>query len=152
MSRMHVVGAFVMAACVAWPVAALTQGAAKGAAIYDPATEFTTTGTIVQVLSAADASGLVGVHVEVKTDTGKLKVHIGPALFIGENNFWFQADDQIELTGSTVSHTGAAAVWARVIKKDGKTLTLRNERGAPLWKADGGKDSDGCGVAHPPMD
>jgi hypothetical protein len=150
MFRRHLVGALVVVGCVAWAGPARAQAGARASIAYDAATEFTTTGTIAQVLSGADETGLVGVHVEVKTDTGKLKVHVGPALFIGENNFWFQADDKIELIGSTVGHGGTAAVWARVIKKDGKTLTLRDQSGVPLWKADGRK-GDGCGVAHPPM-
>jgi hypothetical protein len=42
-------------------------------------------------------------------------------------------------------------LWARLIRKGSKTLALRNENGAPLWKVDAAIDADGCGVAHAPV-
>lgn len=136
----------IVAACLALPLGALAQEL-KTADRYDRALERTATGIILQVIGATGTDGTVGVHLNVKADDAVLKVHVGPALFVGENNFWFQIDDKIEITGADVTRDGITALWARQIVKDGKTLKLRDDNGAPLWKTTA-DDPDGCGVSH----
>ena len=58
-------------------------------------------------------------------------MHLGPAMFIGMNNFSFLMDDQVLVTGSFVSHGGDMALWAREVHKRAKTLTLRGPDGRP---------------------
>lgn len=145
--------------CLAWAAAAFAQppapsrveGPVKVAGRYDPAAEITIKGTVIAVISTRSAGDVVGVHMEVTTDRGMVKVHLGPALFIGENNFWFLCEDQVAITGAMVSHGGSTALWGRTITKGGKTLALRSDRGEPLWKVEGQLDPDGCGIAHPPV-
>jgi hypothetical protein len=118
---------------------------------YDRAAEATVTGTVEQVLSAPAPDGVIGVHLIVKTDRGLVKVHVAPALFIGQNNFWFEFEDQVAIIGARVRGADQATLWARAISKGSKMLRVRNEDGVPLWKIDGDADADGCGVRHAPM-
>jgi hypothetical protein len=124
----------------------------KAAGRYEPNAERTYGGVVTTVISVAGADGTVGVHLNLKTATGSLvKVHLGPAMFIGMNNFSFLADDFILVTGAEVSHDGEEAVWARQVSKNGQTLVLRSADGTPRWPFATADDPDGCGVSHDPV-
>jgi hypothetical protein len=141
-----IVRTVIMSACVAWAAASFAQNP-KAPAKYEPSTEQTVSGIITQVVSVSGPDDTVGVHLNVKTADATVRVHVAPALFIGENNFWFQIDDQVSITGANVLHDGDVALWARLLTKEGKTLKIRNDDGTPLWKTEPA-DADGCGVAH----
>jgi hypothetical protein len=135
---------------VAATAAAQSPGTAPGR--YDPAKEVSYTGIITGVVSVAGPDGTVGVHVNLQVDTGTIvKVHFGPAMFIGMNDFFFFADDPILVKGAYVMHDGEVALWARQVSKNGKTLTLRNDDGTPRWPFATADDPDGCGVPHGPV-
>ena len=119
---------------------------------YDPKVEATYAGVIAGVISVVGPDGNVGVHLDLKTATGTIvKVQLGPAIYIGMNNFSFFADDLIMVKGAYVSHDGDVAVWAREVSKGGNTLALRGPDGAPRWPLVTAEDPDGCGVAHVPV-
>ena len=137
------------ALCVTATIA-LAQPPAPGK--YDPAVEASYGGVITGVVSVVAPDGTVGVHLNLKTATGTtVRVHLGPAVFIGMNNFSFFADDLVLVRGAYVSHDGDVAVWARQVSKDGKTLALRDENGTPRWTQATAEDPDGCGVSHAPV-
>ena len=132
--------------------AATSAAQTKVAGQYDPNAERSYGGVVTSVISIAGPDGTVGVHLNLKTATGTIvKVQLGPAMFIGMNNFSFLADDLILVTGADVSRGGEAAVWARQVSKAGKTLVLRDADGAPRWPSATGEDPDGCGVSHDPV-
>ncbi len=119
---------------------------------YDPAAERTYGGVVTSVISVASADGTVGVHLNLKTATGTVvRVHLGPAIFIGMNNFSFMVDDLILVTGADVRHAGEDAVWARQVSKEGHTLVLRSTDGTPRWPLATADDPDGCGLSHDPV-
>ena len=119
---------------------------------YDPAAETTYAGVVTSVISVASPDGTIGVHLNLKTATGSVvKIQIGPAVFIGMNNFSFLVDDLILVTGAGVSHAGEQAVWARQVSKGGHTLVLRSADGTPRWPLATADDPDGCGVSHDPV-
>lgn len=134
----------------AWTMCSAAILAQSGSVTYDPAEEMTLSGTILHVVSIPAADG-VGVHFDLKTPDGLVNVHVSPALYIGQSNFWFFADDVIEIAGVKTFVDGNRSFVARSIKKaDGKALMLRGPDGKPLWTpaVDG---TDGCGVAHPAL-
>jgi hypothetical protein len=132
--------------------AASSAQTGKAASRYDPASERTYGGVVTSVISVAGADGTIGVHLNLKTATGSVvKVHLGPAVFIGMNNFSFLVDDLVLVTGADVSHAGEEAVWARQVLKEGHTLVLRSADGAPRWPLATVDDPDGCGVSHDPV-
>ena len=142
----------VLIVSLACSAAAFAQAAGKAPdARYDRTAEVQASGIITGVISAPAPDGPVGVHLQVKTATGIINVHVGPALFIGDNNFYFFADDQVQVTGALVGHGIDAAMWARTVTKGGKTLILRNEDGTPRWTLATAEDPDGCGVPHAPI-
>jgi hypothetical protein len=135
---------------VATTAAAQPPGTAPGN--YDPNAEFSYGGIVDSVIAVAGPDGTVGVHLNLKTGAGTIvKVHLGPAIFIGMNNFFFLSDDQILVKGAYVIHDGDVALWARQVSKGGKTLTLRSPDGAPRWPFATADDPDGCGVSHLPV-
>jgi len=92
---------------------------------YDKSRETMVSGPIRYVISGASQDGVVGVHIELKTPSGPVRVALGPALFIASK--------------------------ARTITKDGKNfLVLRDEDGTPRWER-ATDDPDGCGVSHAPI-
>jgi hypothetical protein len=114
---------------------------------YNKANEITVNGTVRYVLSAASPDGVVGVHLEVTTPTGPVRIALGPAMFIASNNYYFFVDEKVYIVGAKVGKSGE--LWARAISKDGKNfLVLRNDDGTPKWSE---ADEDGCGVAHAPI-
>jgi hypothetical protein len=119
---------------------------------YDPSSEQTYQGVITSVIATRAADGTVGVHLDLQTTAnGMLRVHLGPAIFIGMNDESFFAGDAVVLTGAFVSHDGETALWARQVTKNGKTLTLRGPDGTPRWPFATADDPDGCGVTHAPV-
>ena len=124
--------------------------AAQTGVRYDRSTETTVAGTIKVLVSYAAPDGSVGVHFDLKTDNGMVNVHVGPAAYFGQQNFWFFADDSNEVIGSRVSMGGVTSIWPKTIVKGSARLVLRTDDGTPRWSpaADG---TDGCGVAHPAL-
>jgi len=130
-------------------LAATAMVAAQAPARYDRTHEQTLSGTIKAVASYPAGDGAVGVHIDLKTADGLVDVLIGPAMFIGIENFWFFAEDPLVVTGARVG--GAEGpVWARTIQKGSTTLVLRTEDGTAKWPG-GDNGIDGCGVNHLPL-
>jgi len=123
--------------------------AAQSPRRYDRAAERAISGTIKSVGSFPAVDGQVGVHIDLKTADGLVEVRVAPAAFIGENNFYFFADDPIVVIG-TREPASDGAVWAKAIQKGSQVLVLRTDAGVPKWKpaTDG---IDGCGVMHLPL-
>jgi len=133
-------------------VALAAQNPAGATRQYDPSAEQPYQGVITGVIATTGPDGTVGVHLNLQTSGGVvLKVHLGPAIFIGMNDASFFVDEAIALTGAFVNHDGEVAVWARQVTKNGKTLTLREPDGTPRWPFATADDPDGCGVPHAPV-
>ena len=128
----------------------LEESSTPGGRGYDDAAETSIAGTIKRVATFQDAAGTVAVHLDLQTAEGLVSVHLAPAMFMGKNNFWFFADDGVEIIGARTVHDGNAAVWAKAIQKGRTVLVLRSADGTPKWTppTDG---TDGCGVDHPPL-
>ena len=125
--------------------------AAQGGGKYDLSAEKTYTGSIKTVVSFAAPDGSVGVHFDVKTDDGKIvSVHVGPALYVGMQNFFFFAEDKVQIVGVRTTYDGNVFIAARSIQKGDNVLVLRDETGKPKWTGEDG-GIDGCGVNHIPL-
>ncbi len=72
-------------------------------------------------------------HLELKTESGTLDVHLRPSAFLSSKGFQFAKVDQVEVTGSKATFQGHEAIIAREVRKGGKVLTLRNAQGIPEW-------------------
>jgi hypothetical protein len=114
---------------------------------YHRTAETTITGTIKAVVAFPAPDGSVGVHFDLKTADGLVSVHVGPALYIGQQNAYFFADDQIEIIGARMNEDDNTAIWAKAIQKGSSLLVLREADGTPKWDSTG-DGTDGCGVDH----
>src|SRR5262245_52581154 len=118
---------------------------------YDPAREVSASGVVRYVISTTASDGTVGVHLELRTIDGPVRVHLAPAMFLGTNNFSVFTDDTVAVRGAKVTRDGETAIWARLVIKDGRTFVLRDENGTPRWPRATDDDPDGCGITHAPV-
>lgn len=110
-----------------------SAGPRQGMAKYDPKTETTIQATVEEVKQITGNRGWSGTHLMVRTETGTLEVHVGPAAYIASQQFSFAKGDKIEVTGSKVKLQDGDVLLAREITKDGKSLVLRDAQGFPKW-------------------
>ena len=122
----------LLAVFVSAVLAQAQRGSGMGMPNYDPKTETTVAGA-VQEVQQHQMMGHQGTHLIVKTNTGELEIHLGPSSYLTQHQFSFAKGDQVEVAGSMVKMGGKDALLARQIKKDGKTLVLRNAQGIPAW-------------------
>jgi sporulation protein YlmC with PRC-barrel domain len=105
---------------------------------FNPSTVKTITGTVESVGSfkpeGAPAGATGGLRLRVKTTDGQtMIVYAGPISFAEQKDFYVMPGDQITITGSEAKMRGRSVLLASELKKDGKTLELRDKSGKPLW-------------------
>jgi hypothetical protein len=108
-------------------------GMGPGSRPYDSKTETTVRGTVEEVRTVTGRHGWNGLHLSLKTASGTLDIHVGPASYVASKKFELAKGDEIEVTGSRIRVDGADAIVARQIRKGDETLTLRNADGVPMW-------------------
>ncbi len=108
-----------------------------GGPLYDVKSEVKITGTVQEVQQFSGRSGGTGTHLVLSTDAGTLDVHVGPTAYIAQQQFSFAKGDSIEVLGSKINLSGTDTLLAREITKGGKTLSLRDKDGFPLWSGRG---------------
>jgi len=138
-------GLALAAALLASPLAAAADGAgpcrdgrgprARGARLYDTKTVTTVSGEVAAVEEAGRRGR--GLHLQLKTASGTLPVHLGPAWFLKEQGLALAPGDPLEVTGSQVTFDGKAVLIAQVVKKGGQALALRDLQGVPVWAGHG---------------
>ena len=112
-------------------------GAGRSMPRYDPKTEVTVTGTLEDVQLHPGHHAGTGTHLILRTNSGTMEVHVGPTAYIEKQQFSFTKGDQVEVVGSRVKIDGSDALLARQISRGGKTLSLRDQTGVPLWSGKG---------------
>lgn len=100
---------------------------------YDKKTEVTLTGTVESVMEVPGTGGMSGTHLELKTETETIHVHLGPTAFVAKQGVAFAQHDHVSVTGSRIKGEGFEAILARSVKTGDKTITLRDEKGMPRW-------------------
>lgn len=100
---------------------------------YDLASEVTVIGTVEVVTSLQGRGYGSGTHVTLKTSTGNIEVHFGPARYLEREKFTLAKGDQIEVKGAKKRFGTMETITARIVKKGEQTLTLRDEQGFPMW-------------------
>jgi hypothetical protein len=76
-----------------------------------------------------------GTLLVVKTDTGTVLVHVAPASFLKEIDASFSKGDQVEVVGAKAPNAVEEEILAREITVGTNTVTLRDNRGIPVWAA-----------------
>lgn len=140
MKRLHTCTGWLAAVLLSLPPAALAQrpeiGRKAGMPRYNTATEAKLQGAVEKVLQEPHHR-MTGLHLTVRTSQGVKEVWLGPSQFVSGKGFSFAPGDQIEITGSPLAVDGTEVIIAREIIKGGKTLTLRDAQGRPVWAGRG---------------
>lgn len=102
--------------------------------MYDVSKVETVNGVVLSVDRITMAKGMPdGIGVTLKTEKGNMPIHLGPAWYIENQEEMIFEEDQIEVIGSRIDYQGKPALLAATVTKDDKMLTLRDEKGLPMW-------------------
>lgn len=101
---------------------------------YNPRTVEVIKGDVVSVERAGQDGAGRGLLLHVKTAKETIDVKLGPKKYVESQQFSFQANDKVEIKGSRVSINGTPTIIAAEVKKNNKTLKLRDDSGAGLWR------------------
>ncbi len=101
---------------------------------YDQSTVTTISGTIQSVDTLSGRGGNFQlIQLTVKDTSGTIAVNIGPAFYLDQQKILFKVGDAVEVTGSKVQFNGTDVILAAQVKGGGKTITLRDDSGRPVW-------------------
>jgi hypothetical protein len=102
--------------------------------LYDVKTVATISGEVTSVHEMTPFKGMGrGVHLMLKTDTGTISVHLGPAWYVEHQDTNIAAGDKIEVKGSRITYEGKPTIIAAEIHKGSEVLMLRDANGIPMW-------------------
>ncbi len=112
------------------PAARPSQTAMRSLA-YNPTQEIVVEGTVLDY-SAASATPPIGAHVVLQTANGPIDVHLGAASFLQAHNFSLAKGDTVRIVGVNSTTSGRSVFLARVVQKNGQSVTVRTPNGALL--------------------
>ena len=100
---------------------------------YDTTNEIKIKGVVEEVREVP--GNFEGTHLVVKTETTTVLVHVAPASFLKDIDTTFAKGDQVQVTGSKTPSTSGAEeeILAREITVGTNTVTLRDDKGVPVW-------------------
>jgi hypothetical protein len=98
---------------------------------YDVANEVKIKGVVAEVREVPGNSE--GIYLVVKTDAGTALVRVAPAAFLKEMDTSFAVGNQVQVTGAKAPNVAEEQILAREIIVGTNTVTLRDDRGIPVW-------------------
>jgi hypothetical protein len=130
----------------------LNSGRSRSHQQYDPQTVTTVQGQV----ESLGSYGMIGWRVApgmqiqglvLKTDKGNITINLGAPRYVSQQGFQLKLGDSLEVTGSKVTSDDQTLLLASQVKKDGQTLKVRDDKGAPLWQEQdrGGRGFGGRG-------
>ncbi|MGH9741671.1 MAG: hypothetical protein ACRD51_04895 [Candidatus Acidiferrum sp.] len=105
--------------------------AAQANTTYEMSRETLLQGTVVS-FTAASTVAPVGPHATIQTSSGVVEVQLGRASLLKQNNISLAPGDSVNIVGETETFGTDPVFLARVLRKGGQTVTLRNLNGIPL--------------------
>jgi len=125
----------------AWGQTGSRDGPGGGSSsLYDPQTVTTISGVVVSLTPPQAEAGLPYLaYLTLRTETGKIKVFLGPSLYVDKLPVQIKVLDKIQVTGSKVTWEGKPVILAAEVKKAGQIMKLREPDGTPAWSGRGRK-------------
>ena len=74
-----------------------------------------------------------GTHLVVKTDQGVVLVQVAPTAFLKEMDTSYKKGDVVQVVGAKAPDATEEQVLAREITIGADTVTLRDDKGVPVW-------------------
>jgi len=105
----------------------------NGVPKYDAATETKMKGTVEELKLPEKGHDKEIVHLVMKNGDETVDIYLCPKSFMDDMGVTFTKGDEIAFTGSKVKQGGADIVLAREVVKGQDTLTLRDDKGKPVW-------------------
>jgi DNA/RNA endonuclease YhcR with UshA esterase domain len=118
-----------VAALIVLLASTLGSAATSPAPEYDKSAEVKVKGVIEDVKIATDHS----IHLMLKNGKGPLEVIVAPEKFLKEMEIIFAKGDTIEVVGSEFLLDGNAIILAREVTRNADVVTIRDEKGKPVW-------------------
>jgi hypothetical protein len=101
---------------------------------YSASNETTVTGSVEEVQEFyCPVTDDRGTHVVLKTDGGRMLVHVAIARFMREHKLALQSGDRLQVTGAKIRYQGKEGMIAREIVRGDEVFTVRDSTGKPLW-------------------
>jgi len=102
--------------------------------LYDPKTVTTISGVVVSLTPPQAEAGLPYLaYLTLRTETGKIKVFLGPSLYVDKLPVKIKVLDKIQVIGSKITWEGKPVILAAEVKKGDQVLKLRETNGTPVW-------------------
>lgn len=148
---------------LAWTSAVQSRGLGKSSGrdggtgaqdrqLYNPQTVTTVQGQVEDLGSYGMQGwrGTPGMEIQglvLKTNTGNITINLGPPWYVSKQGFALRKADTLEVTGSKVTKDEKTVLLAAEVKMNGRTLKVRDEKGAPLFRGQGpdGQGTEGRG-------
>ena len=142
----------------AWPAMAQTESKGDGNGqvvcpvvtpqMFDPETVTSIKGFVeclAKFPQKRTESSLEIVYEGVVLQTGKTRypVYLGPRWYLNKQKVRVKQGDEVTIIASKLSMDGNILFVAREVKRNGKTLMLRDEQGKPLWRKVGSEAAEG---------
>lgn len=98
---------------------------------YDAKRETILEGIVVSYTENAQFAP-TGAHVTVRTTTGDIDVHLGPASYLRGKHFSLSTGEQVRFSGVNTSRNGKNVFLARTAQKGNQVVMIRSPRGSLL--------------------
>ena len=98
---------------------------------YDVAHQVKIQGTVEEVREVP--GDYEGTHLLVKTEQGLVLVQVAPAAFLREIDTSYKQGDVVQVVGAKALDGTEEQVLAREITIGVNTVTLRDDKGVPVW-------------------
>ena len=76
-------------------------------------------------------------YLTLRTEKEKIKVFLGPSLYVDQLPVKIKELDRIQVTGSKITWEGKPVILAAEVKKADQVLKLREPNGTPVWSGRG---------------
>jgi hypothetical protein len=106
--------------------------------LYDPQTVTTVSGVVVSLTPPQAQAGLPYLaYLTLRTEKEKIKVFLGPSLYVDKLPVQIKVLDKIQVTGSRITWEGKPVILAAEVKRGDQVLKLRDPNGKPAWSGGG---------------
>jgi hypothetical protein len=106
--------------------------------LYDPQTVTTISGVVVSLTPPQSEAGLPYLaYLTLRTEKDKIKVFLGPSLYVDKLPVKINVLDKIQVTGSKITWEGKPVILAVEVKKGDQVLKFRETNGTPVWSGRG---------------
>ncbi len=106
--------------------------------LYNPANEVTFEGQVIKIIPNASGYGrFPATLVELRTKDKAMLVYIAPDWYFTKQKIELKPEQNLSVTGAVIKYNQQDLMIACVIKYNAKEITLRDNKGIPVWAGTG---------------